>query len=252
MNKRINIIFLILVWFILNIFFFMFSDNYRYFLQSLKYDWSEVYKIDDRFNIKINNLSEDFIKEENIENDNLFSWLSNNFWEDKKVVKKIENNEKIIKKENNEVIENIDNNKVEFVNSRENLKLTQVENDILDELKKYNLKKVDLNTRLFDLTWEYPDEYFEYYSDEINLYFFWNKLYSDLKDIFEVLTYELPFSVNEVNNFWSNSFYINLNAWFEDEYIRIVLKKSNRIIWFKIKKVLYEKIKNELWVIFHK
>jgi UDP-galactopyranose mutase len=102
------------------------------------------------------------------------------------------------------------------------------------------------------LTWEYPDEYFEYYWKDINLYFFWNKLYSDLIDIFEVLTYELPFSINKVNNFWEKSFYINLNSGFEDEYVRVVLKKSNRIIWFKIKKQLYKKMKWELWAIFHK
>jgi hypothetical protein len=84
------------------------------------------------------------------------------------------------------------------------------------------------------------------------LYFFWNKLYSDMKDIFEVLTYELPFQVNEVNNFWNKSFYINLNSWFEDGYIRVVLEKSNRIIWFKIKKEVYEKIKNDLGVILKK
>jgi hypothetical protein len=184
-------------------------------------------------------------------NGNIFSWLSNNFWEE--TPKVISPKEVDKPKESwNKNIKNKKENKWVFINTREKIKITNIEKEILKKLKKYNLKEIDLHSRLFDLTWEYPDEYFEYYWKDINLYFFWNKLYSDLKDIFKVLTYELPFSINEVNNFWNKSFYINLNSWFEDDYIRVVLKKSNRIIWFKIKKQLYEKMKSELWVMFHK
>lgn len=261
MNKNIYIIFFILIWFVLNIFFYIFSSNYRYFLQSLKYDEVKDYKIDDQFKISIWDL-DNKIENKNPEIDkenSIFAWLSNNFWEDNVKHTNDTNTKKQDTKKNNNI--NIKTNtdksineekKVEYIDTREDIKLTNVEKNILDSLKKYKLKKIDLHPRLFDLTWEYPDKYFEYYNEDINLYFFGNKLYSDMKDIFEVLTYELPFSINEVNNFWSKSFYINLNSWFEDSYVRVVLEKSNRIFWFKIKKDLYEKMKNNLGVIFHK
>ena len=223
-------------------------------MQSLKYDNNE-YKVDDKFKIEIPvNKNEE--KSDN-KNNSIFSWLSEDFWnKTSKNTKKKLNNNKIIEEKKNILknIEKTDNkeNKVKFVNFREKLKLTNIENNILKSLKKYKLKKVELNPRLFDLTDEYPDEYFEYYGKDMTFYFFWNKNYTDLRDIFEVLSYELPFKIKEVNNFGQNSFYINLNTLFEDGYIRIVIKKSNRTFWLKIKKELYNKIKNNLWVIFKK
>lgn len=246
MNKKIHILSFILIWFLLNIIFFIFSDNYRYFLQSLKYDNSPEYEVDDKLKISI---TWDY-KNNDIEENDLFTWLSNDF-----VDETIEETTPKKTKKDTEKKSNINiewENKVEFVDSVEEIKLSDIEKSVLKQFEKYDLKKIDFHPRLFDLTWEYPDEYFEYYTEDINLYFFWNKLYSDIKDIFEVLTYELPFSINEVNNFWEKSFYINLNSWFADDYVRVILKKSNRIIWFKIRKQLYEQIKNDLWVIFHK
>jgi len=51
------------------------------------------------------------------------------------------------------------------------------------------------------LTDEYPDNYFEYYSKDLTLYLFPTKNYNDIKGIFNVLSYDLPFSINEINNF---------------------------------------------------
>jgi len=252
MNKKIYILIFILIWFILNIIFFMFSDNYRYFLQSLKYDNTPEYKVDDKYKISITDEYEEIVNE-----NDLFSWLSNNFSDKSSAIdknKELSNNSDKVKLGSIKINNNNwrEDKKIEFLDSIEEIKLTDIENNILESLKKYNLKKIDLHPRLFGLTWEYPDDYFEYYADDINLYFFWNKLYSDMKDIFEVLTYELPFSLNEVNNFWEKSFYLNLNSWFDDENVRVILKKSNRIFWFKIKKELYNQMKNDLWVIFQK
>jgi len=252
MNKKIYIISFILLWFILNIFFYLISNNYRYFLQSLKYEDIE-YKVDDKFKIEI----PDYKKQDknNDRSNNIFSWLSEDFGNsEKKIPKKIENQEFIKQKE--EILKNIDNKEIEqkfeFINFREKIKLTNIENNILKSLKKYKLKNVELHSRLFDLTWEYPDEYFEYFWKDITIYFFWNKPYNEIKDIFDVLTYELPFKINEVNNFGTNSFYINLDWLFEDNYIRLVIKKSNRTFWLKIKKELYNKIKNDISIIFKK
>lgn len=228
-------------------------------MQSLKYTDSSKYKVDDKFKIEIPDIKK--IDNKNSKSNGLFSGLSDDFWEKSQSDSKKDNNEskpKVIITNLEENKNNIDDNleikegQVEFINSRESIKLTNIEKTILEKFKLYNLKKVDLHPRLFDLTWEYPDDYFEYYWNDMSLYFFWNKSYIDLRDIFEVLTYELPFKLKEVNNFWTSSFYINLDTLFEDDYIRIVIQKSNRTFWLKIKKELYSKIKNDLSVIFTK
>jgi len=259
MNKKIHVISFVLIWFILNIFFFMFSENYRYFLESLKYDENKEYKVNDRFNISVNDLSENTNNIKDIER-NIFDWLSTDFWKkvDVESNKHIENI--IIWKDNvqvkpdwNNLNVNIDSNSnVEFLNSRDEIKLTDIEKQILEKFSKFELKEVDLHPRLFGLTWEYPEKYFEYYNEDINLYFFWNKLYSDIKDMFDVLTYELPISLKEVNNFGTKSFYINLNSWFDDGYIRVILETSNRLIGIKIKEELYIENKVSLYDTFIK
>ncbi len=253
MTKKIHIFLLVFAWFILNIFLFIFSDNYRYFLQSLRHSDTIQWNTDDRYKISIEN---DYSRQ-NINDDiwdDIFSWLAGGNILKRNEEEKKDRDEKVIlnKKEEEEVktpwIQ--EEKKVEFSNQREEIKLSNIEIEVLNRFKKYDLKEIELQPRLFGLTWEYPHKYFEYYNRDINLYFFWNKIYSDIKDIFEVLTYELPFSTNEVNNFWDKSFYINLNPWFEDWYVRVVLEKSNRIFWFKIKRNLYEDIKNDLGATF--
>jgi len=80
-----------------------------------------------------------------------------------------------------------------------------------------------MNSNLFDLTDEYPDNYFEYYSKDLVLYFFPTKTYNELVDIFSVLDDELPFTLNKLNNFWDSSFYINLDENIKDRFVRLVI-----------------------------
>lgn len=94
---------------------------------------------------------------------------------------------------------------------------------ILEGFSKYNFDEIELTTNLFDITNEYPDDYYEFYSKDLTLYFFDTKTYSEVKDIFDVLSYDVSFSVNEVDNFANASFYINLNEDIQDNYIRIVM-----------------------------
>lgn len=63
---------------------------------------------------------------------------------------------------------------------------------------------------LFGITQEYPDVYREYVNTHMSLYIFPTKTYKELKEIFEVLRYDLPISLNEVNNFAQASTYINM------------------------------------------
>jgi hypothetical protein len=73
--------------------------------------------------------------------------------------------------------------------------------DIINIFSEYDLKKLEVNSNLFDITDEYPDSYFEYYSTDLTLYLFPTKTYQDIYDIFFVLTKELPIKIKEVNNY---------------------------------------------------
>jgi hypothetical protein len=57
------------------------------------------------------------------------------------------------------------------------------------------------------------------------------------------LTYELPFTLNEVNNIWEKSFYINLDWNFNDNNARIIFSYKNRLFWLKVWKKSYNKVK---------
>lgn len=64
--------------------------------------------------------------------------------------------------------------------------------------------------------------------------------------MFEYLQIDLPFSINEVNNFWEKSFYINLDEKINDNYIRLVISENWITFWLKINKSQYENVKNIL------
>jgi hypothetical protein len=119
----------------------------------------------------------------------------------------------------------------------------------LDKFSYYNLWKLELPWSLFDLTQEYPDEYYEYYSKDLTLYFFVTKSYSEVLDVFQVLTYDLPFTINKTNNFLDNSFFINLKWWEKEWYIRIVTSTNGLVFWLKFKKDQYNRVKEILKII---
>lgn len=203
--------------FILNITFYYLSTDYKNFLQNLKYS----------------NFNDDFTNDKVVNNEN--------------------NN--LEKKSNlNDNNFNINNNALELLNveAKENeiiwkTKLWKNYLNILDKFEKsYNLNKIEINTKLFEITDEYPDYYYEYYSNDLTLYFFTTKTYLEIYDIFNYLQKELPFNINQVNNFWEKSFYINLNNEINDNYIRLVITENWITYWLKIKKSQYDNIKNIL------
>jgi len=79
--------------------------------------------------------------------------------------------------------------------------MTSEDNAILKEFSFLQLKRVFDERLLFDLTQEYPDEYFEYTNDETSIYFFVSRNYDDLVDIFNALSLELPFKLNKTDSF---------------------------------------------------
>jgi len=124
--------------------------------------------------------------------------------------------------------------------------LTWSQEQFIEIFQEYNLQKLSTSSSLFDITTEYPDFYYDYYSEDLSIYVFPTKTYEEVKKIFEVLRFELPYTLNEVNNFWQASFYINLENVYRDETVRIVLKHKNKAFWLKIKKDSYNAIKTLL------
>ena len=117
---------------------------------------------------------------------------------------------------------------------------------IVDYLWSYNLESVNSEEYLFSVTPEYPDPFLQWYSSDVNFYTFPTKTYRDLFDIFDVLGFELPIYINEVNNFWEKSFFINMENGWEDWFVRIVFEYENEVFWLKIKNLHYNAIRDML------
>jgi len=211
--------------FFLNIFFYYISLDYKEFLENLKY-WetiNELEKWNENFNWeKINNLTE--IKIEKID--------------------KVSNDIEIIEEKDN--LTNVQIWKDNLIENKD-VVLWKNYRDVLEKfLNIYDLSKIEINTLLFEITNEYPDYYYEYYSKDFTLYFFTTKNYNQIYDIFSYLQEDWPFSINEVNNFWEKSFYINMDKEVNDDFIRLVITQNGITYWIKVKNEQYDTFKNIL------
>ncbi len=218
MKNIILLILFLIITFVLNIVFYYNSSDYRMFLKWLK--------------------SSEVVEKEEGDLVNIKQKLE----EQKEVWKQKEEKEK---KEEVE-IKYDEPEKEEDIKKVKEVKLWKNYLDILKLFSKYELEALEINTNLFDITNEYPDNFFEYYSRDLTLYFFPTKNYWEVLEIFEVLELELPFSLNKANNFWTKSFYINLDENIDDSIVRIVIEHNNITFWLKIKKNEYNNIKKIL------
>lgn len=214
MRKIIWFVVFLIIIFVVNLAFYLLSDDYKFFLKKIKDKDNVVYLEDKVINDKLEQktLSWAEIVELSKENEKIFGSKSNTWSKDLKA----------------------------------EIALWQNYQEVINLFSKYDLKKLELNSSLFDLTNEYPDNYFEYYSKDVVLYLFPTKTYSEVYDIFSVLDKELPFTLNQLNNFWDNSFYINLNKDIEDRFTRLVISNKWVVFWLKIKKTEYSLIKEKL------
>lgn len=214
MRKIILFIIFLIIIFVVNLFFYFLSEDYRFFLKKIK-DTDQIVYLEEK------NVSDELEIE-------ITTWAE--------IVKTSKKNEKIFEfKEDSWTMD-----------VKDEISFWKNYQKIIDLFVLYDLKKLELNSLLFDLTDEYPDNYFEYYSKDLVLYFFPTKNYNEIYDIFSVLDDELPFKINEVNNFWDNSFYLNLNEDIQDRFIRMII--SNKWVTFglKIKKTEYNLVKEKL------
>ena len=197
MKLSLKFLFFFLAIFLLNILFYFVSADYRFFVSHLKHSNNEE---------MVDSLIEEYsappldvgiIKMKDTE-----LWLSadneEELWEVSEEKKKISIKKQVV--------------------------LWKNYKDILNRFtSEYVLKKIEVNSSLFELTWEYPDYYYEYYSKDVTLYLFPTRTYKEVFDIFDYLSNNLPFSLNEINNFWDHSFYINLREDVADNFVRLVI-----------------------------
>ena len=208
MRKWVIILFSLLVLFGLNLIMYWFNEDYRFFVKKLKYsgEWTQI--TDQQLEVNYyNDLPEEIA---------------------------------IVDPEPEEV-------KIDIPEKKE-LELWEAEKRILSKFFSYDLERILVKQSLFDLTSEYPDDYFEYLGldGDMILYLFWSREYESIREIFEVISYDMPYTLNEVNNFWEASFFINVDEEFNDDFIRFIIKSTNGVFWLKIKKDLYNDTKEIL------
>ena len=236
-NTILFIIFLIFS-FLINVIFYYISADYRFFLKNLKKNELTIEEQSDFLN---DDFSYNTKKVDENEDDKITDEIEKSEIDDIK----LDDNIEIVKtsNENNLIFNDDKDNKVKIKN---NVSLWKNYKDILDIFSNYDLQALELNTNLFDITDEYPDNYLEYYSKELTLYFFPTKTYKEVYDIFSVLEFELPFKMNAANSFWEESFFVNLNQDISDNFVRVVISHKWVVFWLKIKKNEYNLIKEKL------
>ena len=208
--------------FLLNIWLYYTSEGYRQFLQNIKQE-ENLEDINDEYKIEEKEIEESLEEELN---------------------KKIINNKEKINEELKSKSSLIE--KIEFVQKKVNIEIEESDyfKSFLKNFSIYNLTSLDNDSPLMDVTDEYPDKYFEYYSPELTIYSFPTKNYDEVKEIFEIESNWDNFTINEVDNFWEESFYINLWENYKDDFVRIIFLKENNVIWIKVSKNEYNSIKN--------
>ena len=223
MKNIILLIMFIVGIFIINIVFYYSSPDYKNFVKRVKTDTQNVQTPS----------KEDFTIKNN--NNSFFSWRV----EEKKQEKNTKDDENTAK----------DSQKSQETTKKDTTvkqeKLWKSYQDILNLFSEYDLKRLEVNANLFDLTNEYPDAYYEFYTPKLTLYFFTTKNYNEVYDIFSVLQYSLPFKINAANNFWDKSFYINFNDDVKDA-VRMVILHNWIVFWLKIHKDEYNKVRLKL------
>lgn len=218
MRRIIHVLLFVVFIFLLNILFYFLSDDYKKFIKQVK-TWEKNTQTTSTFpdNIDISNNVDEIIKE--IQEDT---------------------------QDSTDILPNQPNAEETFVSDETKKILGKNYQVILSGFSQYNFEEIELTTNLFDITNEYPDEYYEFYSKDLTLYFFDTKTYEEVKDIFDILSYDVSFDINEVNNFANSSFYINLNEDIQDNYIRIVMNYKWVVVGLKIKSEQYTQVKNIL------
>lgn len=174
MRKTIIALVALMALLMLNIIAYSLSENYRFLIKKMKYPSEIVYE-----------------NEEEIDDTKKIEVLSGTT-------------------ENQSNYKDISGSSFQFLNefrkndteSEDTLReLSSEEKEFLALWEDSKLEEIHFSTYVFDVTDEYPDPYYEWYSENLELYVFPTKNYEEIKNIFEVLSHDLPYSIKETNNF---------------------------------------------------
>ena len=217
MRKLVFLLFGLTFFFTINLLLYVLSEDYRFLIKKIKYDDTVVYERQIEVSDEQDILTASGIQDVSVDLPNTSTW-------------------------------SVGQKTTIEVNAKKTgaIALSITGEDILKRFSSFGLEKTSEHSSLFGITSEYPDDYFEYLWESLTLYFFPTKNYYDVRDIFDTLSFELPFRINQVNNFGDKSFYINLKTWFEDDYIRIVVLSGESVFWLKIKKDVYNEARKIL------
>ena len=233
MGFSTKILFFVLWVFCINMFFYFASSDYRHVLRVLKQDFVETEaNISPEFDALLENAHIVYTSPTSLQESLPLDSFPSDFlleeWEEE-----AENGENM--RDTWEVI------------GRKEIVLWRKYQDIIWVFSSYyDLQKIEFNSSLFELTTEYPDYFYEYYHRDVTLYLFPTRTYEQIFYIFEYLSMSLPFSLNEVNNFWTASFYINMEEDVDDGFVRVVVSLDGITFWLKIKKDEYNRVKEIL------
>lgn len=216
-----------------NIFLYNTHQEYRFFIKKIKYPESIIYEEKIHINDSLSSLDDDTLTLENTLSGN----IQNSETQDEILTLDDDFSQSTL-----QFLESLSKQKDDIRVDDEPQEKHPAFLKILEILSSYQLEE-KTEDFLFDITPEYPDAYLHLQSQDVSVYHFYTKTYRDVYDIFDVLQYDLPISLNIVNNFWDRSFFINMDDWWEDERVRIVFEYENEVFWLKIKKDLYNSIR---------
>lgn len=217
MRKIVYIILIFTFLFLINIWFYFYNDNYYFFIKNIKY-WVNLI---DKESL---NVTDNYIVENQTCNCDNIKQICDYNW-------------KIIEENTNTI------NSWSIIN-----------NSKIDEFFTYfdknTLKKKQYNEyyKIFDITDEYHTEYITYYNDNIEIYLFINSEFDDIFSMFELLSNDKSitnkYSLNKLNNFGKQSFFINTIN--DDWKIRLIIDSWKILFWLYTKKNYYYNIKTIL------
>lgn len=216
MKKVVYALAIVVVTFLTNIGLFYYSDNYSFFLKKMKY-WDNVISLDAK---NITDIPQNNSGSCNCQNISSGASLttpsrspaaSNGSW---------------------------------ALNLEQQLK----ELFSLFDKKTLVLQTYDEYYKIFDITDEYPKEYYTYRNENLELYLFPSGNFTDMYNLFDLLsTYPnvgVKFTLNKSNVFGKMSFYINPKV--DDGNVRLVIDNWKILFWLKVKKSYYSQVKKIL------
>ncbi len=248
-----NIIYIFLVFvlvFFLNLLLYIYVDSYRDFIKVLKYgnDTGSYEKtVDDSYNVN----SIEYWESRSIAERSLLLdlWIDSDDKEREVVVvapqwaENTVSNASRISSENTlerEIVE------VPISSASRELKITVVSQEIIAGFQDawFEILEKEDKDDLLDIAREYPDDYIQYGNNSFDLYILATRSFDEVDDIFTVLEYEMPYTLNKTNSFWEKSFFINLDR--PDEKVRFIFQYKWEVYWVKVRSPNYNAVKSIL------